>query len=77
MVKGSEASNRLGHAGAGDQYLASVADIVNGSIKQYEKNWPEVLGPDGHAVDATDLLAASGQWKAAIARLIEETRPAE
>lgn len=71
-------ANKLGNPAAGERYLTSVAAIINGVVRRPEKNWPDVVGADGHAVDAYDLLKAAEQreaWKAAISQLISETRP--
>jgi hypothetical protein len=77
---GWNTANKLGNPAAGERYLASVAAIVNGVVKRYEKNWPDVIGADGHGVDAYDLLKAADRreaWKAAISQFISETRPSE
>ena len=77
---GRNTANKLGNPAAGERYLAAVAAIVHGAVKRYEKNWPEVIGADGHGVDAYDLLKAAERrdaWKAAISQLISETRPSE
>ena len=68
-------ANKLGNPAAGERYLASIAAIVKGIVKKYAKNWPEVVGADGHGVNAYDLLKAGDKWKAAISQLISETRP--
>lgn len=78
LSSGWNTANRLGNPAAGERYLASVAAIVNGVVKRYEKNWPDVVGADGHGTDAYDLLKAverRNAWKAAISQLISETRP--
>jgi hypothetical protein len=80
LSNGWGAANQLGNPAAGERYLASVAAIVNGVVKKREKNWPIVVGADGHVVDAHDLLKTVDRcnaWKAAISQLISETRPSE
>lgn len=69
------AANRLGNAAAGDRYLETVAAILEGKIKRYEKNAPDVVGHDGRGADAAVLLSTEDRWKHAIGVLIEETRP--
>lgn len=67
-------ANRFGKPETGDQYLQDVARIIGGSVRRYEKNWPDVVNADGRAVDATVLMAASERWKEAIARFIADLR---
>jgi hypothetical protein len=80
LSSGWNTANKLGNPAAGERYLASVAAIVHGEVKRYEKNWPDVVGADGHGIDAYDLLKVVDRrnaWKAAISQLISETRPSE
>lgn len=67
-------ANRSGKPEAGDRYLQDVAEIVGGSVRRYEKNWPDVVNAGGRAVDAGALLAIGERWKEAMARLIAELR---
>jgi hypothetical protein len=69
-----DTANRLGDASAGERYLDAVAAAVGGKVKRYPNSSPEVMGPDGKGVDAAALVDAGQQWKAAISRLISETR---
>ena len=56
--------NKLGHATAADAYEAAMANMVGGSVKHYATATPpEVLGPDGKAVDLPSLLAVQEQWR--------------
>jgi hypothetical protein len=74
LSSGWNSANRLGDPAAGDRYLESVAALIGGSVKRYEKNWPEVVGVNGRAVDVASLFAASSGWKSAVATLIGDTR---
>jgi hypothetical protein len=47
--------------------------IVSGG--RPEKNWPDVTGPNRRQVELSELLKTPEKWKAAIAQLIEETKP--
>ena len=74
LSSGWNAANRLGNPEAGDRYLEAVAALIGGSVKRYEKNWPEVVGANGKTVDAVALLGASSGWRAAMAALIDGLR---
>lgn len=74
LSNGWNSANRLGNIAAGDRYLERVASIVGGTVRRYEKNWPDVIGPDGRAVDVRELLRHADAWREAIAALMDETR---
>src|SRR5687767_14847452 len=44
------AANRLGIPDAGERYLQSIAEVIGGSVRRYEKSPPTVIGPDGKGV---------------------------
>ena len=75
LSSGWNSAKRLGRPQAGEDYLESVAKIVGGHVRRPEKNWPDVTGPNGRQVELSELLKAPEKWKAAIAQLIEETKP--
>lgn len=74
MASAWSAANKLGNPAAGERYLAAVAALIHGRVKQYKADWFEVVGDDGRAIDAMQLIRVADGWKAAIAQLIEETR---
>jgi hypothetical protein len=63
------AANRLGRPDAGDRYLQTVADIIGGQVRRYEKAAPEVVDVEGHGADLAVLLTRADRWKQAIAEL--------
>ena len=75
LSNGWNSAKRLGRPQAGENYLRSVASIVGGHVRRPEKNWPDVTGPNGRQVELSELLKTPEKWKAAIAQLIEETKP--
>jgi hypothetical protein len=75
LSNGWNSAKRLGRPQAGENYLRSVASIVGGHVRRPEKNWPDVTGPNGRQVELSELLKKPEKWKAAIAQLIEETKP--
>ena len=75
LSSGWNSAKRLGRPQAGENYLSSVASIVGGHVRRPEKNWPDVTGPNGRQVELSELLKTPEKWKAAIAQLIEETKP--
>ncbi len=75
LSNGWGSAKRLGQPGAGVRYLETVAKIVGGHIRRPEKNWPDVTGSSGRQLDIAELLKVAEQWKAAIAQLIEDTKP--
>ena len=70
------AASRLGRPEAGIRYLNTIAEIVGGRVKHREKNWPNVVGPNGRQIDLAELLKTPERWKAAIAQLIQDTKSA-
>ena len=74
LSSGWNSANRLGNPVAGDRYLEAVAALIGGSVKRYEKNWPEVVGANGRATDVASLFTASSGWISAMATLISDTR---
>jgi hypothetical protein len=62
--------NRLGKPEVGEQYLQTVADLIGGTVRRYEKGGPQVMGPDGKGVDVTQLLKVDEDWKQAMLKLI-------
>jgi hypothetical protein len=40
-----------------------MARIVGGTVRRYEKNWPDAVSAQGKAVDFTQLLPNAEQWK--------------
>ena len=68
-------ATRLGKPDAGEAYLEAVASFVGGTVRRYEKNWPEVVGKDGRYVDVATLLAVGSQWKDRMVQLMTELRP--
>ena len=75
LGSGWNSAKRLGHAQAGENYLTNVARIVGGHIRRPEKNWPDVTAPNNRQVEVAELLKTPEKWKAAIAQLIEDTKP--
>jgi hypothetical protein len=76
LGNGWNSAKRLGRPEAGENYLKTVADIVGGHIRRPEKNWPDVTARNGRQVEVAELLKTPERWKAAIAQLIEDTKPA-
>lgn len=60
------AAQRLGRPDAGEAYLASLARLIGGTIRRYEKVAPEVIGPDGRGIDIATLLAVQDRWEGTI-----------
>ena len=77
LSSGWGSAKRLGRpqAGTGENYLSSVASIVGGHVRRPEKNWPDVTGPNSRQVELSELLKTPQKWKAAMAQLIDETKP--
>jgi hypothetical protein len=75
LSSGWNSAKRLGRPEAGEDYLNAVASIVGGHVRRPEKSWPDVTGPDGRQVDLGALLKTPERWKAAVAKLIEDTGP--
>ena len=75
LGSGWGSAKRLGRPQAGEKYLESVARVVGGHIRRPEKSWPDVTGPNNRQVELAELLKTPEKWKAAIAQLIEETKP--
>ena len=69
-------ADKQGHAEVAQRYLEMVAAIVGGTIRQSEKNPPEVLNKDGSMLDVTSLLKDPAAWKKAIAQFAEDLRSA-
>lgn len=63
-------ANRAGRLDAGEKYLTELAKIVGGTVRRYEKNWPDVVNSQGKAVDLTQLLSEADEWKKAMARFM-------
>lgn len=62
---------RLGRPEAGETYQARVAELVGGQVRRYEKSPPEVLGPNGRAVDVASLLQSRDDWLSAIKDFVQ------
>ena len=75
LSSGWGSAKRLGRPQAGENYLSSVASIVGGHVRRPEKNWPDVTGPNSRRVELSELLKTPQKWKAAMAQLIDETKP--
>lgn len=70
-------AHRLGNTMAGERYLQTVADIVGGTVRHYDKSWPDVVDAIGRAVEAAPLLTtASERWRDAMVRLMAEFQDA-
>ena len=64
-------AKRLNKAAAGDAYVQAIAHAVGGTVRHNH-----VVGPDGHIVDAAELLAHGEAWKQAIAQFVSALKPA-
>lgn len=63
-------ANRLGYPSAGEEYLATVAALIGGSIRRYDAAAPSVKTADGKTVDLGTLLRHADGWAQAIGRLV-------
>ncbi|GBU16502.1 MAG: hypothetical protein COT28_21740 [Methylobacterium sp. CG08_land_8_20_14_0_20_71_15] len=61
---------RLGQREAGDHYLQTLAGLIGGSVRRYDKSAPRVLGPDGKVVDVDPLLDRAPAWQKAMTQLV-------
>jgi hypothetical protein len=75
LSSGWGSAKRLGQPQAGMRYLEAIAKTVGGHVRRPEKNWPDVTASNGRQLDIAELLKVAEQWKAAIAQLIEDTKP--
>lgn len=66
------AAARLGRPEAGDQYLATVAAIVGGVVKQNPSGAEISYDQSGRGINAIELMAAGSAWPDAIARFIQD-----
>jgi hypothetical protein len=66
------AATRLGRPDAGENYLRSVAAIIGGQVRRYDKSAPEVVDLAGRGSDLATLLARQEEFKHAIATLVTE-----
>jgi hypothetical protein len=68
-------ADKLNKLGAGKQYIETVAGLIGGSVKYYEKKTtPFVVGPDGKGAHISDLLAKGDEWVEAIMMLVDDLR---
>ncbi len=65
-------ADRLGKAEAGEKYVDTVAGLIGGTVRTYEKSVPSVAGADGRTAHIEDLLAKRDEWVNAIATLVRE-----
>lgn len=67
-------ANRLEHPSAGENYLATVANLIGGNIRRYETSPPSVVTAEGKSVDVTMLLRRADEWSEAIETLVTSLR---
>ena len=53
---GAATAKRAGRLEVSERYLHSIADAVGGSIPRCERAVPEVVGPDGRAINLSAIL---------------------
>lgn len=71
------AAHRIGRPDAGEHYLESIASIIGGSVRRYEKSPPEVVDGAGHGTDILTLLDHAPEWRQAISALARELSDVE
>jgi hypothetical protein len=71
----ASAALKLGRPDAGERYIATIADLIAGRVRRYEKMAPEVVDNAGKGSDLGVLLSEASQWTAAIVVLRDELAP--
>jgi hypothetical protein len=77
LLKTVTDARMAGNALAGEQYLETIARLLNGSIKRYENGSIDVRGPDDRSVRLPALIEFAPLWKDAISKLINDTSRAK
>jgi hypothetical protein len=73
LLKTVSDARSAGNQAAGEQYLETIAQLTNGSIKRYDNGSIDVRGSDDRSLRLPALIDFAPTWKDAIAKLINDT----